>query len=388
MEKKYGMQLMTREEFAEWIQGQHFYRYINMIHNHHTYIPDYSHFNGKNHLYRLNRMKIFHVNHNGWSDIAQNIGTFPDGKIAVCRNFEKAPASIAGHNARALCIEHFGNFDKGQDKMSEEHKKTIVFLNAILCLKFNIQPNVENIVYHHWYDLFTARRTNGSGATKSCPGNDFFGGNTVEAANKNFIPLIQKELKEQGGDLIDSLKTNGIKKHGWITATRLNVRNGASGKHKRVKLLPGGALVSIYDKKDGWYKIAKDEQWVFDNFVKEVFFGTITANSLNVRTGAANHYRALHTLPKDYKVTIYEKKGDWYKIDFNEKWVSASHVKLLEYGKITATALNVRTGAGNENEAIGVLLKNDEIAIYAKENDWYKIDLSGKWISSKFVDLV
>lgn len=56
------------------------------------------------------------------------------------------------------------------DTITAEHKDSIVKLNALLCLKFNLTPNSNSIVYHHWYDLKTGKRTNGSGVTKTCPG--------------------------------------------------------------------------------------------------------------------------------------------------------------------------------------------------------------------------
>lgn len=147
-------------------------------------------------------MRDFHVRNRGFSDIAQNLTTFPDGTIAVCRPFNIAPAGIKGANAYGICIEHFGNFDVGGDKMTDEHRKTILFLNAVLCEKFKLPINTESIVYHHWwsaegekvFDLKTGKKLQGSPA-KSCPGTAFFGGNTVLDAQQHFIPLI-KNMKE------------------------------------------------------------------------------------------------------------------------------------------------------------------------------------------------
>lgn len=197
--------LFTREEFKKWLFDTKFSRPITLIQNHHTYLPDYSGFNGKNHFDLLNSMKSYHVNETKFSDIAQNITTFKDGIIALCRTFEKEPAGIMGANSGALCIEHVGNFDL--DIMTEEHKKTIIFLNAILCIKFNIHPCTDNIVYHHWYDLNTGERTNSEGILKSCPGRLFFGGNTVENANKNFIPLIKNQINNMEEDNMNYYKT-------------------------------------------------------------------------------------------------------------------------------------------------------------------------------------
>jgi hypothetical protein len=185
--------LFTRDEFKEWLLKTQFKRKITMIQQHHTYIPSYKNFNGKNHFELLKSMKTAHLQRE-FSDIAQNITTFNDGTIAICRPFDVAPAGIKGANSEGLCIENVGNFDIKGDKMSDEHKKTIVFLTAILCVKFKLTPNTDTIQYHHWWELDKGIRTNGTGNTKSCPGNNWYGGNTVESAQKNFIPLVIAEV--------------------------------------------------------------------------------------------------------------------------------------------------------------------------------------------------
>ncbi len=187
-----GFILFNQVEFKNWLSGQTINRRIIRIQNHHTWKPDYSNFKGNNHFSILSGMKNYHVNHNGWSDIAQNITTFPDGTVAVCRPLDKTPAGIKGANTGAICIEHLGNFDIGGDNMTKEHRATIINLNAILCQNFHLNPNTESIVYHHWYDLNTGARRNGEGTTKTCPGTNFFGGNRVEDAEHNVIPLVLK----------------------------------------------------------------------------------------------------------------------------------------------------------------------------------------------------
>ncbi|GAE05261.1 N-acetylmuramoyl-L-alanine amidase [Paenibacillus sp. JCM 10914] len=191
--------LLTRLEFYEWLKTQSFKRKISIIQNHHTWAPNYTSFNGSNHFARLEAMKRFHVHTNGWSDIGQNITTFPDGLIAICRSFDTTPAGIKGANTGALCLEHIGNFDTNGDHMTKEHKHTITFLNAALCEVFKLPVDTEHIVYHHWYspsgtkvyNFKTGVKLNGLPA-KSCPGSTFFLGNSVLQAQKNFIPLVQE----------------------------------------------------------------------------------------------------------------------------------------------------------------------------------------------------
>jgi hypothetical protein len=187
--------LFTREDFGEWLLAAKIKRSVRLIQNHHTLGPDYHSFTGGNHFELLSGMKKYHLKRD-MSDIAQNLTTFPDGLIAVCRPLQTIPAGIRGANKYGLCIEHLGNFDTGKDQMTEEQQRTILFLNTILCRKFNLTPNTDTIVYHHWYDLKTAKRTNGTGTVKTCPGTNFFGGNKVEDARQNFIPHIIELLAQ------------------------------------------------------------------------------------------------------------------------------------------------------------------------------------------------
>lgn len=187
--------LMNRAGFRAWLNGQDITRTIKLIQNHHTYKPDYSNFNGDDHFDDLKAMDRYHEKKKGWSDIGQNLTVFPDGMIGVCRPLNIAPAGIKGANRYGICIENYGNFDIGGDEMKDRQRKSILWLNALLCKKFNLTPNTNTIVYHHWWN-WSGKRTNGAdGKGKSCPGTNFFGGNKVEDAQINFIPKIINELR-------------------------------------------------------------------------------------------------------------------------------------------------------------------------------------------------
>ncbi|WP_458413718.1 LysM peptidoglycan-binding domain-containing protein [Schinkia sp. CFF1] len=193
--------LMTREEFKEWLLNHKFSRKINIIQQHHTWRPSYKHFKGSNHFTMLKGMEQFHVKEMNWKNIAQNITTFPDGTIAVSRPFNVAPEGTIGWKANhdGIMIEHVGNFDQGFDIMTAEQRETIVYITALLCIKFGLTPSIDSITYHHWWDLRTGQRVldNGAGyAVKTCPGTAFFGGNSTNNAKNNFYPLVVKKIQE------------------------------------------------------------------------------------------------------------------------------------------------------------------------------------------------
>jgi hypothetical protein len=256
--------LFTFGEFYNWLAGKNFIRVIKLVQNHHTYIPGYKHFKGNNHFQMLNGMEQSHLER-GFNEIAQNITTFPDGTIAICRSIDKIPAGIKGANQNGICIEHIGSFDANNDNMTEEHRDTIIRLNAALCKKFSLVPSTDTVVYHHWYDLNTGERKNGAGSTKTCPGTAFFGGNTVEAAQANFIPLVSNALNNLSIATKPVVTTN--LQHAQVNASILNVRAGAGMQFQVSKTLQQGTTIAIYEAKNGWFRISETQQWVKGDYV-------------------------------------------------------------------------------------------------------------------------
>ncbi|KHF38983.1 hypothetical protein LQ50_18280 [Halalkalibacter okhensis] len=203
--KKLTMQgqhiLMTKEDFKDWLSNNQFNRDIRIIQQHHTWLPSYRQFKGANHFQMLQSMESFHKKEMGWNNIAQNITTFPDGKVAVSRPFNLAPEGSIGPKANSvgLTIENIGNFDLGHDVMTKEQQDTIVYITALLCIKFGLTPSIDSITYHHWWNLQTKERVLDNGPdynVKTCPGSNFFGGNSTNDAIKHFYPLVSQKINE------------------------------------------------------------------------------------------------------------------------------------------------------------------------------------------------
>ena len=135
--------------------------------------------------------------------------------------------------------------------------------------------------------------------------------------------------------------------------------------------------------------------------------GTVTASSLNVRKGAGTSYAKLQeagksvTLKKGTSVTIESEKSGWYYVSFkyNNKtlkgYVSKQYVKVTassssssnsgntstskKTGKVTASRLNVRKGAGTNYAILTsgstkvVLSKGTSVTINSEKSGWYNI---------------
>lgn len=327
METKYGFTKLSPEEFKVWLSNLRLSRTVVKIQQHHTYSPSYVHFNGSNHFDRQKAMKDFHVNSNGWADIGQHFTIFPDGAILTGRSMENSPACILGQNANAICIENLGNFDTGKDVMTDKQKESIIEVTAALCTRFNIPVSSDFIVYHHWFNLSTGERNNGTGNNKSCPGTAFFGGNTVQDCERNFLPLVEEAISGK-------IKTDvtGVEKYVCVTASSLNIRTKPDASSPKATDRPSaslGSILRIYDEKNGWLKISQSKpRWVSGRYTIEVHRAVVTATVLNVRTGPGTSFPKTANLPKGEVVFITKIENDWCKIGLDEKWVSRSYLKM------------------------------------------------------------
>lgn len=144
-----SFEILTVDEVISKLKGRK-YKYSQV---HHTWKPDHSNFDGKNHLKIQQGMYNSHVHDRGWDNIGQHLSLFPDGKFVTGRPFNQTPAGITGYNTGAFMVEMVGNFDKGHDKLEGKQ------LDAMLKLqKYLITECGATIMFHHEH------------AAKSCPG--------------------------------------------------------------------------------------------------------------------------------------------------------------------------------------------------------------------------
>lgn len=332
--------VLDTTEFASWLSSCSISRDIGLVQNHHTWSPSYANFDqnekyGPEKYFRhLEQMEYAHLQR-GFSQIAQNLTTFPDGMVAVCRPLDKIPAGIKGANQGGICIEHLGNFDTGQDQMRQAHRECIVRVNALLCRRFKFAPCPYTVVYHHWYDLNSGERTDGAGVTKSCPGTAFFGGNTVSAATNGFIPLIKSDL---GAIASVDMPSRTPLYSAEVIADQLNVRALPSLSSGVLKQLNRGITVRVYEEQGRWRRIdATSSAWVYGDYlsaaahpsaqVVPLYAATVTADGLRVRPLPATSGEPVDHLNRGDVVQVYETRGDWCRIHPTEShWVHGGYL--------------------------------------------------------------
>lgn len=323
METKFGFTKMTVDEFTAWINSTRIARTILKVQQHHTYLPDYRHFDGNNHFERQKAMKTHHMVNNGWSDIGQHFTIFPDGTILTGRNLENTPACTYGQNANSICIENFGNFDSGADVMTTDQKEAIISVTAILCKKFNLPVNTHSVIYHHWFDLSTGQRNNTTRNKKTCPGSNFFEGNKESDCENNFLPLVQAYIT--GEPVSTPAHVVEVMNYVFVTADMLNIRIGPSASSAKAadrEAVTFGTVLRVYEEQNGWLKISGSQShWVSGRFAQSVQRAIVTANTLNIRRGPGTHFDKAGSFTKDEVVFIFEEKDGWACISPNDLWV-------------------------------------------------------------------
>ena len=148
--------------------------------------------------------------------------------------------------------------------------------------------------------------------------------------------------------------------------------------------------------------------------------GVVSADKLNVRTGAGTNYDILVVngaqvkLSKGTEVDILSENGTWYYISakYNgstiKGYVSSEYVTITKkeesntaqkQGKVTADKLNVRTGAGTNysilvSNSVTVRLEKDtKVTILSTDGTWYyiKATFNGKeikgYVLSDYVEI-
>ena len=212
MKTQNGFTLMNKNEIASYLAKQKVTRKITRLQVHNTFLPDYTTWEktdkkvfSEPHFGRAKSLDDYGKRTWGYSDghghyTAQNFTVFPDGKIIVSRNLNSKPIGIKGWNDGAICIEIYGNFDKGHDKMNAKQKEAVIYLYGELCKRFKIPVDNAHIRPHCH---FTAGGTylgtyNPSKSAKTCPGTNFWGVGCSPSGFNTFLKDIKEYINGKG----------------------------------------------------------------------------------------------------------------------------------------------------------------------------------------------
>ena len=209
---------------------------------------------------------------------------------------------------------------------------------------------------------------------------------------------------------------------GTVTADALNVRSGPSTSYGITTKLYKGDKVEILETSNGWHKIKASNGkigWVSGDYIKvssgstsqpstSTTKATVTATSLNVRSGAGTSYSVITKLPKGTVVDVLESASNgWKKIKTSggtTGWVSGEYLTTGSAGNsstnnstsqtsykatVNTDSLNMRKGAGTSYSVITKLSKGTVVdVIESASNGWKKVKTSNGttgWVSGSYL---
>ena len=270
-----GFTLMNKNEIPAYLAKQKITRTINKLQVHHMDLPNYT-------TWEKTDKKVFDEPHfgrtqslndygrrtwgSGASDghghyIAQHFNIFPDGMITTGRHLNSKPIGIRGWNDGAICIEIYGDFDKGKDVMTKAQKEAVIALYGELCKKFDIPVNTSHIRPHCW---FTAGGTylgkyDSSRSAKTCPGTNFMGYGCSPTGFAKFIKEVKAYVNGKEAPK-DEAKPASFKQYiAKPTVDGLTGRKGPGVEYDKVTMIDTDIAVTIVGEekaKDGgtWLK--------------------------------------------------------------------------------------------------------------------------------------
>ena len=279
---------MNKNEIASYLAKQKVTRKITRLQVHHMDLPNYS-------TWEKTDKKVFSEPHFGrtqslndygkktwnYSDghgkyIAQHFNVFPDGMITTGRHLNSKPIGIKGWNDGAICIEIYGDFDKGHDVMTKAQKEAVIALYGELCKKFKLTPSTSTIRPHCWFTAGGSYlgKYDPNRSAKTCPGTNFMGYGCSPSGFAKFLAEVKAYVNGKEAPK-EEVKPTSFKKYiAKPTVDGLTCRKGPGVEYDKVTLIDTDIAVTIvgeYEAKDGgtWLK-AKSGYYVNKKYMEFV----------------------------------------------------------------------------------------------------------------------
>ncbi|QDH70276.1 SH3 domain-containing protein [Marilutibacter alkalisoli] len=118
----------------------------------------------------------------------------------------------------------------------------------------------------------------------------------------------------------------------------------------------------------------------------------VTASTLNVRSGPGTGYSIVGSVNSGETYVTTSSSGDWKKIWFNNhaRWLHAGYTSSasLNCGTVTADTLNVRSGPGTGYGIVGTSPKGSKWSVIGSSGDWRKIWYASeaRWVHGTYLN--
>ena len=184
-----------------------------------------------------------------------------------------------------------------------------------------------------------------------------------------------------------------------VTTSNLNMRTGPGTSYKTCGYIKPGTY-AITQESNGWGTLSSNGYWVALKYTSKTSSSSnngnsssgtlykvkVTASALNMRTGPGTSYSSRGKAVKGAIFDIVDTKDGWGQISTTGAWIKLSYTVAVnaEYNvKITAKDLNMRSGPGILYARKGYI-KPGTYTIKATNGDWGQLKSNGYWIKLSY----
>jgi uncharacterized protein YraI len=122
-------------------------------------------------------------------------------------------------------------------------------------------------------------------------------------------------------------------------------------------------------------------------------FFSVSAGTLNVRSGPGKENAAVATLSQGALVQAQQTQDGWTHVTVPGStvtgWVSAQYLQPVQTFVVTAASLNVRSGPGKENAAVATLPQGTAVQAQQTQDGWTHVTVPGStvtgWVSAQYL---
>ena len=223
-----------------------------------------------------------------------------------------------------------------------------------------------------------------------------------------------------------------------IAQDGLRLRTAANTTSKSIATLPSGSRIEVLEAVgDSWYRVQAEQQtgYVSSKYVSALpenpvdstsvqqpqsqvpTLGTVSASTLNVRSGPGTSFDKVATLSSGAPVEIIEELDKWYHIQADPitGYVSKEYITVEQtaqnpesstppeqvqpdtpsdqpdqdkktYGLVSASSLNVRSGPDSSHPKVSTLSSGAQVEILESLDGWYRIE--GGYVSADYIQIL
>ncbi|MGM9930328.1 SH3 domain-containing protein [Pradoshia sp.] len=199
----------------------------------------------------------------------------------------------------------------------------------------------------------------------------------------------------------ENSEQESVSASGTITAEGLRLRKGPGTSYPIVSVLSKDTKVEVTGQSGSWVEIQAGSSigFISEEYIRmdsaDHTIGTITADSVHLRSGPSPTAEILGKIKKGSSAEIINAENGWTNIQYqgHSYWISSQYINKRKAdsrsGKlsieITASSLNVRSSPKMSSHVIGSVKKGNTYKVRKIDGRWYEIMLEDGqkgWIAS------